>query len=136
MGFFTFSMIRYNNTRNDQAFLEMRPEIPFESADTLEIELFQNETLRPILKLQNDILLDYLVKQPNFDSVLSYREKRSVFSERVRIFIQQPMLKPVLIGMIIGCFTKSEMKAFHKHSKELNRRIHQMLLERLVDGLA
>jgi hypothetical protein len=101
MGFFTFSMIRYNNTRNDQAFLEMRPEIPFESADTLEIELFQNETLRPILKLQNDILLDYLVKQPNFDSVLSYREKRSVFSERVRIFIQQPMLKPVLIGMII-----------------------------------
>jgi hypothetical protein len=129
-------MIRYNKTRDDKAFVAMRPEIPFEIIDTLEIELFQNETLRPILKLQNDILLDYLVKQPNFDSVLKYREKRSVFSERVRIFMQQPMLKSILIGMVLGCFTQEEMKAYHKHSKEMNKRIHQMLLERLVDGLA
>lgn len=137
MGFFFLSMAKYNDNRNEEAFLEMRPELFLEhsSADT-KIEQFQNETLRPILKLQHNLLVDLFLMQPNVDAVLSYKSKRTVFLERIRIFTQQPILKGMLLGVVMGCFTQEELQTYREHTKEYNRRIQDMLMQRFADALA
>jgi hypothetical protein len=129
-------MMKYNDSRDEEALLALRPELFLEVTDaTLEIENFQNTTLRPILKLQHNLLLNVLKNQPNFDSLLAYKDKRSVFAERIRIFTQQPLLKGILMGMIIGNFTQREYENYSKNTKEYNHRILQMMIERFADSL-
>lgn len=103
---------------------------PFNS--TSEIEKFQNQTLRPILKLQNDIYMAlfkaYSVRQKtDFDSLTK---------DKKRIFIEQSLqkdiaLKNTFLGITIGMFTKDELENYILESKEYNRRIITMLMERI-----
>ncbi len=127
-------MIEYNDSRDEHAIKEIRPYLPIEEIEQ-EIENFQNQVLRPILKMQHNILLDVLLAQPNFDAVLGYSDKRNLFRERLRIFIQQPFLKGIFTGMVVGCFTREEYSVYAKHSKEFNKRIFQMTLQRFSDSL-
>lgn len=130
-------MIRYNDDRDEEALLALRPLVPVAIHDDEKwIEQFQNASLRPILKFQHNVLLDFLCDQPNFDAVLKYKEKRSVFSERIRIFLQQPILKGVCIGMVVGHLSREEMRTYNKQKKEFNNRIIQMLIERFTDALS
>ena len=93
-------MMIYNEDRDEGALIALRPELFLEAEDALEIENFQNTTLRPILKLQHNLLLEVLIHQPNFDAVQAYKDKRSVFQERLRIFMQQPILKGIFLIII------------------------------------
>ncbi len=133
MGFFSISMTHYNESRDEAALKELRPVLPLEELDQL-IENFQNQVLRPVLKMQNDVLLDLLLMQPNVDSVIAHKGKRTVFSERLRIFIQQPILRGALLGCVLGCLTREELKVYKTNTKEFNKRIFQMTLHRLVDS--
>lgn len=126
-------MIEYNDNRDDEALTEMRPILPLEEIEQ-EIENFQNQSLRPILKMQHNLLIDLFLAQPNADAVLQYAGKRSVFSERLRIFIQQPILKGIFLGLVLGVLTREEFKLYALNSKEHNKRIIQMLLQRLTDS--
>ncbi len=135
MGLFSFIMMNYNEDRDEEALIALRPELFLEAEDALEIEKFQNTSLRPILKLQHNLLLDVLTNQPNFDALLAYKNKRSVFQERLRIFMQQPILKGIFLGMVIGNFTQVEYKTYLRNGKEYNHRIVQMLIQRFVDSI-
>lgn len=95
-------------------------------------ESFQNKTLRPILKLQNDLLIqvfiNYAIKQKevffdfNPDKKLAYIEHS----------IQRDMkFRNALKGMIIGLFTLDEYKLYIENSSNLNKRMMNMLIERL-----
>jgi len=95
-------------------------------------EFFQNETLRPVLKLQNDLLLavfsNYIVKSKT-DFYHFTTEKKLQFIENS---IQRDIkFRNSLKGMIIGLFTEDEFSRYIQNSSSLNKRMMAMLIERL-----
>jgi hypothetical protein len=102
------------------------------NAETLSDEIFQNQTLRPILKLQNDIYLE-VFKNYISKSKLDFNN----FSiEKKMQFIENSILKDInfqniLKGISIGLFTIDEYLIYSKNSSNLNKRLMSMLIERL-----
>ena len=99
--------------------------------DTLSEEAFQNSTLRPILKFQNDLLLqvfiNYAVKQKGLFFTLS-PDKMEKYIENV---IQKDIkFRNALKGIIIGLFTVEEYSNYIKNSSSLNKRMMTLLIER------
>ena len=103
-----------------------------ENVESLSEEYFQNNTLRPILKLQNDLLIEvfknYAVKQKNTFFELS-PDKKEKFIENV---IQKDIkFRNSLKGMIIALFSVEEYLDYIKNSSNLNKRMMTLLNERL-----
>ncbi len=95
-------------------------------------EVFQNKTLRPILKLQNDLLIqvfiNYAMKQKNVFFSLT-PEKKMAYVENV---IQRDIkFRNSLKGMVIAFFTLDEYSEYIQNSSNLNKRMMNMLIERL-----
>ena len=106
-------------------------EIPILEATT-PVEEFQNQTLRPILKLQNEIYLNLLAsyatrQNADYDSLTS--SKKRTFIE---LSLQKDsVLKNTFIGITIGMFTTQELETYLLDSKSYNKRIITMLIERI-----
>lgn len=118
----------------DKKIKSIRPTLNLVDTNTKSIELFQNETLRPILKLQNELTLSLLKNHKNYNPITLYNPDRLQYETRLLKYIQSNLeLKNQLIGMIVGMFTNSEIEFYHKNRKELKKRITQMQLKRFVD---
>ena len=95
-------------------------------------EIFQNQTLRPILKLQNDLFNAVFANQISKHKDDFYKlsvEKKLLYIENV---IQKDMkFRNSLKGMVIGFFTLDEYNEYIKNSSSLNKRMMNMLIERL-----
>ncbi|WP_432410961.1 glyoxalase [Rasiella sp. SM2506] len=122
----------------DSVLLELRPEIP--SAKLLPgmstEEYFQNKTLRPIAKLQNDLFVavfqNYCRKHKNVFYDISI-EKRLDYIENA---IHKDMkFRNSLKGMIIGQFTKEEYDIYIQNSSALNKRMMNIVKERLKSNV-
>lgn len=103
-----------------------------ENVESLSEEYFQNNTLRPILKLQNDLLIEvfknYAIKQKNTFFQLS-PDKKEKYIENV---IQKDIkFRNSLKGMVIALFSVEEYLEYIKNSSNLNKRMMTMLIERL-----
>lgn len=99
-------------------------------------ERFQNETLRPILKLQNDLFIEvfknYISKHKN-DFHAYTIEKKLLFIENA---IQRDIkFRNSLKGIVIGLFTIEEYTKYIENSSSLNKRMMNMLIERLKNQL-
>ena len=99
-------------------------------------EVFQNRTLRPILKMQNNLLIqvfiNYAVKQKNVFFSLT-PEKKMMYIENV---IQRDIqFRNSLKGRIIALFTLEEYAEYIRISSSLNKRMMNMLVERLKSQL-
>ena len=99
-----------------------------------EDERFQNKTLRPIIKLQNDLFLavfkNYIKKYKNVFYNLSL-EKKMIYIENA---IQKNIkFRNSLKGMVIGQFTTDEYLTYIQNSSALNKRIMNIIMERLKD---
>ncbi len=94
-------------------------------------EVFQNQTLRPILKLQNDLLIEVLrnyISKSKTDFLHFSVEKKLQFIENS---IQRDIkFRNSLKGIIIGLFTVSEYAEYIQNSSSLNKRMMSMLIER------
>ena len=99
-------------------------------------EQFQNATLRPIIKFQNDLILEvfrnYVKKHKNvfYEKTLENRLK----------YIDTAITKDIkfrnaLKGMVIGHFTLSEYKEYIKNSSALNKRMMNLVKQRLQDQI-
>lgn len=125
------------NTRDSQL-LALRPviasaEINSEMSDD---EHFQNKTLRPVAKLQNDLLLEafknYIKKHKNVFYTLTV-EKRLAYIENA---IQKDIkFRNSLKGMIIGQFTIDEYSTYIKNSSALNKRMMNIVKERIQHSI-
>ncbi len=122
----------------DSVLLSIRPEIPSAkitpnmSAD----ECFQNKTLRPVAKLQNDLLLavfkNYVAKHKNVFYDLTI-EKRLDYIENA---IHKDMkFRNSLKGTIIGQFTLEEFDIYIQNSSALNKRMMDIVKERLKSNI-
>jgi hypothetical protein len=95
-------------------------------------ELFQNEVLRPILKLQNDLFvaafLNYIDKNKIVFKTYTLEKKMAMIENAIQKDIK---FRNVFKGMIIGLFTTDEYSLYLKNSSSLNKRMMSMLVERL-----
>jgi len=95
-------------------------------------EIFQNKTLRPILKFQNDLFMEvfmnYAVKQKGVFFTLSPEKKMAYIENTIQRDIK---FRNSLKGMVIGLFTTEEYNTYIKNSSNLNKRMMNMLIERL-----
>lgn len=95
-------------------------------------EVFQNQTLRPILKLQNDLFVasleNYINKNKRDFYTLSVEKKLLSIENAIQKDIK---FRNALKGMVIGLFTSEEYQTYIQNSSNLNKRMMNMLIERL-----
>jgi hypothetical protein len=99
-------------------------------------EKFQNQTLRPILKLQNDLFIavfnNHVNKHKNDFYSLSVEKKLQFIENAIQKDIK---FRNSLKGIVIGLFTLSEYQVYIQNSSALNKRMMDMLIERLKSQL-
>jgi hypothetical protein len=99
-------------------------------------EHFQNKTLRPVLKLQNYLLVEAFKNYANKHKGVFYElslEKKFQYIERA---IQKDIkFRNSLKGMVIGQFTVEEYRDYITNSSALNKRMMNMVVERLKDQI-
>lgn len=97
-------------------------------------EIFQNKTLRPILKLQNDLFIESFINYVNKSKSDFY----NMGTEKKMAFIDNAVHKDIkfrnaLKGMVMAMFTVEEFREYIQNSSDLNKRMMNMLIERLKD---
>lgn len=101
-----------------------------------EEEAFQNTTLRPILKLQNDLIIAafqfYLIQNNIPFTNYSLDKKMNVIEVAILKDIQ---FQNTLKGIVLGLFTLNEYTLYSKNTSGYNKRIRSMLIERLKSQL-
>lgn len=125
------------NTR-DFNLKSIRPEIPTATInDSMSSdERFQNLVLRPVVKLQNELLIEvfrnYVAKHKMVFYSLSI-EKRTDYIENA---VQRDMkFRNSLKGMIIGQFTVAEYLLYIENSSALNKRMMNIVKQRLLSNI-
>jgi len=112
------------------------PTLGQNTTQSSEEEVFQNATLRPILKLQNDLIV--LVFQNYVNQIklpfngFTVEKKMSSIATIVSKDIQ---LQNTLKGIVIGLFTSEDYHYYSKTISNSNKRIKAMLIERLQSQL-
>ena len=124
--------------QRDLHLLQIRPEIPgaIVSEKMSSQEQFQNQTLRPVIKLQNDLLVEafrnYVSKHKNVFYDLDV-ERRLLYIENA---IQKDIkFRNSLKGMIIGQFTTAEYRSYITDSSALNKRMMNLVKERIQSNI-
>ncbi|MFL1012851.1 glyoxalase [Flavisericum labens] len=99
-------------------------------------ERFQNLVLRPVIKFQNDLFIEvfrnYITKHKSVFYDMSL-EKRQLYIENA---IQKDMkLRNSMKGMVIGQFTVDEYLIYIQNSSALNKRMMNLVKERLLSQI-
>jgi len=124
-----------NDRPND--LIKIRPILNLKkSSQTTEDESFQNDTLRPIIKLQSPLLIEtyknYIYKHKNVFYDLSNEKKLDYIENSLN---KNQKFRNLLKGMITGLFTVEEYLEYKKNSSSLNKRMMNIILKRLQDNL-
>ncbi len=120
----------------DFSIIELRPQILSAkiSPDMSAEEYFQNKVLRPVIKLQNDLILEVFKNYIKKNKNIFYEIK---LEERIR-YIENSIQKDIkfrnsLKGIIVGQFTIDEYKTYTENSSALNKRMMNLLIKRIQD---
>jgi len=125
------------NTRDTQL-LSCRPTIPnaLIKEGMSDQEHFQNSTLRPIAKLQNDLFVlvfkNYITKHKNVFYNLTIENRLLYIDNAVHKNIK---FRNALKGMYIWQFTTEEYLRYIANSSALNKRMMNLTRERLKNNL-
>jgi hypothetical protein len=99
-------------------------------------ESFQNDVLRPILKFQNELIIQYfenfLIENKIEFSLLKYSHKITKIHDLFKTNIQ---FKQFYLGLIVAFFTEKNFEFYVLNKKEVNKRIIAMLIERLCSQI-
>jgi len=116
---------------------EERPEIPSiqKEIGSKDVEVFQNNTLRPIIKQLHSLLLAHF-------STLLFKKKGRYFKTAEdqksayihSIFQNELRYKSELKGMVIGNFTVSEFAVYKEKASLLDKRIYSIVEERILSN--
>ena len=106
------------------------------NSNTTDLERFQNEVLRPIIKMQNNLLVALFKNYIRNRKIEFNKLKAEVQENKINSILTKDInFKNILLGSIIGHFNKNEIKIYLKSKSELNKRIIQMVKQRLQDNL-
>lgn len=116
----------------------LRPSIPsidLEASSSV-AERFQQKTLRPLLKFQNDLLVaafeTYAKAKKGVFFTLSGTERASYIE---KCFRSDPNLRHFYMGMLVGHFTQEEYQSYLSGEKEIRKRALDLLIQRLKDQM-
>ena len=121
------------SSRKDKL-LSIRLEVPKAKVNTttLSLESFQNSTLRPIAKFQNDLMFaifqDYIIRYKNVFLKLGTQDKLKYIENTVK---KDSKFKNLIRGVFMGHFTLEEYQFYTENSSEINKRIINLTKERL-----
>lgn len=109
----------------------------FVKSESSAAEVFQNQTLRPILKLQNELFLQlfthYFAQHKGVFYTLSPENKQIYLND---IFQKDKKFTTLLKGIIIALFSIAEYEEYIALESELNKRMMKMLAERVSSQIA
>ena len=117
---------------------DIRPEISSTTInDTMSNdERFQNLVLRPVIKLQNDLLIEvfknYINKYKCSFYDLTVEKKISYIENSLQRDIK---FRNSLKGIIIGLFTVEEYLIYIQNSSALNKRMMGIVKDRLISNI-
>ena len=120
--------------QRDTKLLALRPELSQVRLDhqMSDHEYFQNNTLRPILKLQNDLILalfrHYIDKHKGVFYEISPERKLDYIESAIH---KDMKFRNILKGLVLGQFTLEEYQTYSADSSAINKRILSMIKERL-----
>lgn len=100
--------------------------------ETLSMEVFQNNCLRPILKFNNPIILALFklyVKQ--YKNVYYNLDLSKMETYIENAFLKDAKFKNKTIGAVIGLMTLDEMEFYAANKSDCNKRISSLLVERV-----
>jgi hypothetical protein len=122
----------------DEYLIALRPEIPNAKVnDTMSAEeQFQNRTLRPVAKLQHDLLVEvfrnYIKKHKNVFYGLTLVKRTDYIENAVN---RDQKFRNSLKGIIMGLFTLKEYQFYISNSSALNKRMMNIVRERLISSI-
>lgn len=122
----------------DEYLVALRPEIPNArvSEDMSSEEQFQNGTLRPIVKLQHDLIIavfhNYIKKHKNVFFGLTSNKRIDYMENAVN---RDQKFRNSLKGIMIGHFTTLEYQKYIENSSALNKRMMNLVRERLINSI-
>ena len=124
--------------RPDAALLALRPAIATEAASATagaaSVDDFLHLTLRPVLKLQNDLLLaavaDFVADHHIPLAKASPTDQQRLLAE---LLARNIKLRYTLVGLVTGAFTAEEYAFYRQHRGEINRRLHELAQRRVLD---
>jgi len=126
----------WETASRDDWLRQIRPRLDLDTSDSRPIERFQNETLRPILKLLNPTILRLVAARLARYGVGFADMDRSDQHNRLRNLLKQDDgLKRTLLGAVIGHLTEDELATYLDHKDEVRRRTVPMLLARAQDQI-
>jgi hypothetical protein len=104
--------------------------------DTSTEEAFQNTTVRPIIKMKHGLLIAYtrqcIARKKKDFTLLSLEKKLQYVSS---CFEQDQAFRCELRGVIIGQFTVEEYNQYIPISSAINKRIINIIKERMIDHM-
>ena len=118
--------------------LAIRPNIDTidKSLKTKDVEAFQNNVLRPILKFQNDLLLQIFIDYANqYKGVFFKLSDHEKFSYIQQALSTNQRLRSLILGTIVGLFAVEDFGFYKLNSSALNKRIITMTIKRLQSQL-
>jgi hypothetical protein len=113
-----------------------RPIIPINTVHCLPNEKFLHETLRPVLKALNNHFIIILQSALNDKDIALFNlsdldKKRKL----IKVLNSDLLLKNSLANMVIGYFTDSELNFYLENKKEVNKRIHALIQQRIISQI-
>jgi hypothetical protein len=120
------------SARPDDALRALRSVVPTEITDADgTVGAFLHATLRPVLKLQNDLLLAVVADFVR-DHHIALRPTDQ-HHQLTELLGRNTKLRYTVVGLVSGQFTAEEYAYYRRHRAELNRRVLEMALRRVLD---
>ena len=98
--------------------------------------LFQNMVLRPVIKMQHDILIlrvkSYFLSKRVVFNVMDQKKRTKAIEQA---FLNDHPFKKEIQGMIIGQLSQDEFQQYLQFEKSVNKRIFQMVKNRMLDSI-
>ncbi len=124
-----------NNRTNDLLKIRLGVKTASISENMSEGEHFQNVTIRPAIKFQNELLIEafknYITKHKGFYYSLTTTKKLLYIENAIQKDIK---FRNSLKGIVIGAFTVEEYKIYIQNSSALNKRMMNIVIEFLKDN--
>ena len=117
---------------------KVRPNLPktLIEGHLKEEELFQNMVLRPVIKMQHDILIlrvkSYFLSKRVVFNVMDQKKRTKAIEQA---FLHDHPFKKEIQGMIIGQLSQDEFQQYLQFEKSVNKRIFQMVKNRMLDSI-
>lgn len=123
-------------TKNESDLTALRPSLELSVAQSSEEERFQNLVIRPIVKMQHELLINLVQHFPHFNNVMKSRDNYQKFRENLTVYLNKNQsTKHQLIGAVIGMMTMSELTEYMYNTQVFNKRIVNIIAKRVADTL-